>query len=132
MKTRLGFVSNSSSSSFIITKKNYKKGKPLKATLAVEIDLSDMIEEVITTKEELDNYIVDQYGWGEYNTLEKILEGNEFRKSKYEKYLSLINEGSSICFGSAANDSGDPIEEFLNESDNFDKIAIEEGAIYED
>jgi hypothetical protein len=56
MKKRIGFVSNSSSSSFILSSEKDKNTK-----ISLEIDLSNLTDNIIKTKEELDEYFLDEF-----------------------------------------------------------------------
>jgi len=61
MKIRSGFVSNSSSSSFIVA---VKKGSKPTGTIVIEkkVDLNKYVSETIETAEDLYEYFYDQYG----------------------------------------------------------------------
>ena len=87
MKVRSDFVTNSSSSSFVIAFKETTIDEDTLAEYPFLNSISEIpklifeaeddettVAKVFTNKEELDRYIVDEYGWGNYDTLEKILE----------------------------------------------------------
>ena len=114
MKSREGFVSNSSSSSFVI----FYKGKNLKADIAKAFELPESYpikelnfseafcsaikkENPITTQKEYEEYR-DDYG---YDDIDK-------------EELAMINDGFTMYRGSFYTDS-DPIECFLAESPAF-------------
>ena len=101
MKIRTGFVSNSSSSSFVLTNKTGK---------TMEIyghDLGD-ISKIVRTKEELDGYIINRFGWGSYPklfdecgfpTLENIFKDQEWlKKDIYDHCIETINRGWAVFF----------------------------------
>lgn len=98
MKIRNGFVSNSSSSSFVIA---CIPSESLKMT--IEIDLSKCKK--ISTVEELDIYFNDDYGkdWKEYKS----------SLNKYNKYNTAIQSGKQIVVFCNSNDDDDPISNFL-------------------
>lgn len=102
MKIRSGFVSNSSSSSFIL---------PLDANteeVAITISLSDLIkmfdgdetslEKIVRTEEDLREYILDQYGWHDA-TIEEIVGDESYIHDIYYDSLRMINEGKIVIFG---------------------------------
>ncbi len=86
MKIRTSFVTNSSSSSFVIHSKDVN------------------IQNTISTKEELDKYIKSQYGWRDCTIEELMEEESEWLREKYNKYLEWISSGEAIYFGSIDNE----------------------------
>jgi len=104
MKIRNGFVSNSSSSSFIIAA---PKGKEMK--ILVEIDLSELSEQKINSKEELLGVFEEVYG---ANTESKIKE-EEYLWNWYQKALKAIEEGKIVYCGCVGNESDNPAELFI-------------------
>ena len=98
-KVRLGFVSNSSSSSFIVASKN-----PEKLKVVIEIDLSEMIDETIIDKKELEEYFAIEYGNG--------FEEDEYVRPLFRKCKKALAEGKSVCIGTVSSD-GDASEAFL-------------------
>lgn len=103
MKIRNGFISNSSSSSFIIGVKNGET----KITIPIEVDLKKY-GKVIKTKEELAEYFVDRYG-------EALLLDEKHVLELYTKSLETIKSGKMIIVGDFSSD-GDPLESFLCEA----------------
>lgn len=108
MKSRQGYVSNSSSSSFIIATENNTNGKFV-ATL--ECDITNFSTQIETIKE-LDDYIISEYGWSKANTIETILDENgTWLGERYSKAKDAIDAGKVIFWGSASyNDTDDPFE----------------------
>ena len=103
MKIRNGFVSNSSSSSFIISTNE----EPL--TVVMEVDLSSFSDK-LTTKKELDNKIKTEFGWDDMS-LEELFEDEEWLGENYNKALEAIEAGKIVYWGSASyNETDDPIE----------------------
>jgi hypothetical protein len=104
---RLGYVSNSSSSSFIIASVDSPK-------LLVEIDVEKLTQGTITTLEELDEYFLDERGSGYHDTLEEVLE-EEWEREAYEKCKDYIDRGVTLYYGWLANDCGESEEVLLYE-----------------
>jgi len=107
MKIRSGFVSNSSSSSFIIA-----SDKPT-FTIRMEVDIQKYSTAVVKTKNELDDYYVEYHGWGGRNTIEQILEDDSYVKEQYDNALKQIEIGKTVYFGSCDDNSYDPVESML-------------------
>lgn len=105
MKTRTGFISNSSSSSFIVGLKNGQT----KITISIEVDLKKYSTKTIKTKEELDEYFIDQYG---YKTIRALLLDDKYLCELYDKIVESIQKRETILIGNFESD-GDPLESFL-------------------
>ena len=91
MKTRNGFVSNSSSSSFIVALNSNSDGK---VTLQVEVDLSRYGKR-IDSADELKHYFEDQYG---------SIEG--YILDQYAKCKKAIDAGKTLLIGSFSDEEG--------------------------
>lgn len=91
MKIRSGFVSNSSSSSFIVA----VEGENTKTTLTVEVDLADFARYdggVCRTKEEVKEAFLDRYG------AEEMLD-EDAMAPLYNVCLAAIEDGKTVIIG---------------------------------
>jgi hypothetical protein len=99
MKCRNGFVSNSSSSSFIVA----SNPKKTKFKILVEVDLNEYVDNTITTMEELDAHKKKEEEYG------------EFDEAQYKKCAKAIKAGKTVFFGSFSTDDGDDTSALLAE-----------------
>lgn len=106
LKYRTGFVSNSSSSSFVLANKTGN------TKTTIEVDLEDLFETTITTVKELDAYYLEHNTWRSHNTLEKILE-DEYIKDEYQKSKEKLSEGYTLFMGSVGNDDENPLSYYF-------------------
>jgi hypothetical protein len=94
MKIRNGFVSNSSSSSFIISSKE-------KPEMVMKIDVSKISEYEVHNKKELDRYFEENNDY--YDSLEDYLE-DDYNKEQYRELLNELKEGNTIYIGDVCSD----------------------------
>lgn len=104
MKIRKGFVTNSSSSSFVIGFKSEglreieetldKVPAIFKSSFLIFKKMFDF-KSAITSQEELDNYFVSEYGWRDA-TLKSILEDDSYLQDNYTEMLKYINQGYGV------------------------------------
>lgn len=93
MKTRDSFVTNSSSSSFILmSKKNIEDG-----IAYIPVRLNDICRDKISNKQELIDFFEDYYRYDDWKE-------DGYLKGKFEEMSNLIDEGEIFYCGRVAND----------------------------
>ena len=118
MKIRNGFVSNSSSSSFLIA----CKPENTKVKIEVELDFRDHGYKIDNLEDFLD-YLKDYYSWQDTQETAKILHAA----------TKAFSEGKVLYVGSFSNESDDSLSQYLCEaglpkdSKEFDVIENEGG-----
>lgn len=121
MKMRTGFVSNSSSSSFVIAVTSEDKAK-----VKIEMDLTPCVERTIKTIEELEAYFKEEHLWDDYS-MEQFLEDEPYHKEHYVKMKAAIESGMIVLVGSGSSEEYDGVNAFIyngglngvTESDDF-------------
>lgn len=99
MKIRSGFVSNSSSSSFIVAVTPNKT----KISITIEVDLEKYSNKILINEKQVLEYFESWYGDLTH----------QYVKNLYEAAIKAIKEGKHVLVGSFANDTGDGIEYYL-------------------
>jgi len=116
MKLRNGFVSNSSSSSFIVSTK--KDEEPI-FTASINSNIRNFSTELRTIKDADEYYLEGYKYYKDINTIEDVIEKDPDIKEDYEKIKEEIEAGRVVFIGDFCNGEGDPISEFLYEHDGI-------------
>jgi hypothetical protein len=111
MKIRKGFVSNSSSSSFIIASDVPKEELAITYTFRLE----PLIEDTLETEEEITEYIIERWGYRGCETLQAILDDSRYAGTAYRKMMSAFQEGKVVYIGRVANDDVNTVSQMIYE-----------------
>lgn len=106
MKIRSDFVTNSSSSSYVIAYKGLDTPHPSIKSLNKMIEIVLFSDggyettrgEKVRTIDELDSYMVDTYGYSDLNTIDKLLSADSYTKKIHTECVKALNEGYTILF----------------------------------
>ncbi len=104
MKIRNGFVSNSSSSSFLISAKDGEDPK-----IKIEIGLSQYVEDTLVTVKDVREYIKNQ----EFVDTDEEIDAEIESDNRYKKMLQAIDKGNVIYLGEVSDEMDDPISAML-------------------
>lgn len=106
MKIRSDFVTNSSSSSYVLAYKGLDTPHPSIKSLNKMIEIVLFSDggyettrgEKVRTIDELDSYMVDTYGYGDLNTIDKLLAADSYAKKIHTECVKALNDGYTILF----------------------------------
>ena len=105
MKTRSGFVSNSSSSSFVFA---LPKGHGNILKISLDFDLTS-VGKIYKTRTQFDKYLRIQSGC---KSVKEAIEYAVISQEQYDECIKQFKEGKEIAFGHVTNE-GDPVEDVL-------------------
>ena len=101
MKYRTGFVTNSSSSSYLVAFKEENRNRFVEAgSPALELYdhfLASVLKTAWVSKEELDEEFLDRYGESSHDTVESLFHDADWRRKEYERDLTKIQEGFAVA-----------------------------------
>ena len=106
MKIRSDFVTNSSSSSYVLAYKGLDTPHPSIKSLNKMIEIVLFSDggyettrgEKVRTIDELDSYMVDTYGYSDLNTIDKLLAADSYAKQIHTECVKALNDGYTILF----------------------------------
>lgn len=106
MKIRSDFVTNSSSSSYVIAYKGLDTPHPSIKSLNKMIEIVLFSDggyettrgEKVRTIDELDSYMVDTYGYSDLNTIDKLLSADSYAKKIHTECVKALNDEYTILF----------------------------------
>lgn len=111
MKNRTGFVSNSSSSSFVLATNPSNVGEPIKLT--IECPFDNIIDKIISTQKELQEYIIEKSDLRieDYDSFVEFLsqDDNRWYVEDYYRMLKIIDSGKVLLLGWCSNEDDNEV-----------------------
>ena len=120
MKTRLGFVSNSSSSSFVIS----TKGRAPKIKVTLEVDLASLTAVTLRTVEDVRKYFIECYGCGPNTSISSPEDLSDYwakdygegSRERFTGFCEAIKRGETVYVCEVANDDGNTLSRMIYDS----------------
>lgn len=108
MRKRTSFVSNSSSSSFIVASDT----EETVITITLTLSLKEIAEDVVITIEELNKVFLDRYSWKDIS-LEEMLKADKYLDKKYKKCVAALDVGKTVIFGNVASSGCNELSQII-------------------
>ncbi len=121
MKYREGFVSNSSSSSFILSIPKDCQPYKHKIKVELEVELDRFKDWIINNEKELKRYF-------EYNHYSNFMD-YEYTRKRYNKMKEILDSGNKIFIGKLSSESDDEISRHLYFNDEVLKNSLKDEKI---
>ena len=122
-KTRLGFVSNSSSSSFIVPIKDKKQKFTIEYDVEMLIEMlrhgfgETALRTIIESKEDLVNYLEERYGW-EGQSIDTLLK-SVWIKDMYDEVMKQLEDGAESVVLCDVDYGDDLLKEFIKNAGGY-------------
>lgn len=127
MKVRSGFVSNSSSSSFVLSTPKDLKSVKVSFTVSLEKDFWAIR---FTSLHDWTKHIEKEYGYGKVSSIEEICADDEWTKEIYNKGKNALEGGNDVLWLMLASDSDNPVGRLFYEDPTALTKAVEKmGAV---
>lgn len=121
MKARAGFVSNSSSSSFVVA----TEPRQDEFVATFKISLAPVIDKVCKTLSDLQEGIRMAWGYGGQTFEDVMEEYGDYMTEIYEKSKKAIRDGKVVVIGRVSNEGDGEVSSFLFANGFKDVLGVE-------